>query len=127
MAAAGNRGGGEFRASHADREQVTADLHVEPVAAQSSQVARNQGEAPVLRPGPVLAAATAVYASVWALAVLPSWPVNSEDDPPRAVIFLVFSTTIVYLLVLAITVGNMAADWIQKRSDGQPARDAGGR
>src|SRR5690348_3336708 len=93
MAAAENRGRGELRASHGDREQVintlkaafvegmlskdefdqrvaqafgsrtyaelapiTADLHVEPAAARSSELARTQGEAPAQRPSQVLAA-----------------------------------------------------------------------
>jgi len=163
MAAADGRGRGEFRgefrASHADREQVigtlkaafvegmlskdefdqrvgqafgsrtcaelavlTADLRVEPVAARSPELARPRGERPVLRPGPVLAAATALYASVWAFAVVPPWPLDSEGDPPRGIILLVFSTTLIYLFVLAIAVGNMIADRIQKRADGRPPR-----
>jgi hypothetical protein len=161
MAAAEGRRRGEYRASHADREQVigtlkaafvqgmlskdefdqrvaqafgsrtyaelapiTADLRVEPAAARSSEPARNRGEAPVLRPGAVVAAATALYASVWALAVLPPWPADSEGDPPHAIILLVFSTTLIYLLVTAIAVGNMLAGRIQKRSGGQPAPGA---
>ena len=44
---------------------LTADLRVEPVAARSAELARPGDERPVLRPGPVLAAATALYASVW--------------------------------------------------------------
>jgi hypothetical protein len=160
MAAPENRGRGEFRASHADREQVintlkaafiegmlskdefdqrvaqafgsrtyaelapiTADLHVEPVAARSSELARPQGEAPALRPGQVLAAVTTVYASIWAFAVFPPWPV----DTPQAIIILVFVTTIIYLLVSAITVGNMLADRIQKRSGGRPAPGGNGQ
>jgi hypothetical protein len=168
MAAAGGRGRGEFRASHADREQVigtlkaafvegmlskdefdqrvgqafgsrtgkelaglTADLRVEPVAARSAELARPRDEQPVLRPGPVLAAATALYASVWALAVIPPWHLNSEGDPPHGIILLVFSTTLIYLFVLAIAVGNMLADRIQKRADRrslrQPAPGEGGQ
>jgi len=163
-AAPENRGRGEFRASHADREQVintlkaafiegmlskdefdqrvaqafgsrtyaelapiTADLHVEPVAARSSELARPQGEAPALRPGQVLAAVTAVYASVWAFAFFPPWPLDAEGDPPRAVIFLVFSATFIYIFVSAIMVGNMLADWIQKRSGGRPAPGGNGQ
>ena len=164
MAAAENRGRGELRASHADREQVintlkaafiegmlskdefdqrvaqafgsrtcaelapiTADLHVEPVAARSSELARSQGEAPALRPGQVLAAVTAVYASIWAFAWFPPWPLDSEGDPPRAIIFLVFSATFIYIFVSAIMVGNMLADWIQKRSGGRPAPGGNGQ
>jgi hypothetical protein len=164
LAAAEGRRRGEFRASHADREQVigtlkaafvqgmlskdefdqrvaqafgsrtyaelapiTADLHVEPVAARSSELARPQGAAPALRPGQVLAAVTAVYGSIWAFAVFPPWPLDSEGDPPRAIIILVFMTTVIYLLVSAITVGNMLADRIQKRSGGRPAPGGNGQ
>ena len=162
--AAENRGRGELRASHADREQVintlkaafiegmlskdefdqrvaqtfgsrtyaeltpiTADLHVEPVAARSSELARPQDEVPALRPGQVLAAVTAVYASVWAFAFFPPWPLDAEGDPPRAIIFLVFSATFIYIFVSAIMVGNMLAEWIQKRSGGRPAPGENGQ
>ena len=162
--AAENRGRGEFRASHADRELVintlkaafiegmlskdefdqrvaqafgsrtyaelapiTADLHVEPVAARSAELARPQGEASALRPGQVLAAVTAVYASIWAFAWFPPWPLDAEGDPPRALIFLVFSATFIYIFVSAIMVGNMLAEWIQKRSGGRPAPGENGQ
>ena len=144
IAAAESRSRGDFRASHADREQVistlkaafvqgmlakdefdqrvgqafasrthaelaalTADLPVKPAAAQPPRPVQAQGEQPVLRPGPVLAVATALYAGVWAFTFLPSWPTNSEGDPPRAIIMLVFSTTLIYLFVLVIAVGHM--------------------
>jgi hypothetical protein len=107
--------------TYAELVPITADLHVEPVAA------RPQGETPVLRPGQVLAAATAIYASVWALAFFPPWPLDAEGDPPRAIIFLVFSVTFIYLFVSAITVGNMLAGWIQKRSGGRPAPGENGQ
>lgn len=113
--------------TYAELAVITADLHVDPSAARSPEPARPRGGAPVLRPGQVLAAATAVYASIWAFAVFPPWPLDSEGDPPRAVIFLVFSTTLIYLLVSAITVGNMLADWIEKRSGGRPAPGENGR
>jgi hypothetical protein len=159
MAAAGDRGRGELRASHADRGRVidtlktafvqgmltkdefdqrvgqafgsrtdaelavlTADLHVEPVAARSAPPARPRGEQPVLRPGPMLAGATVLYASVWAFASIPPWPLDSEGDPPSAIIMLVFISTVVYLLVSAVVVGNMLADRIQKRADRRPPR-----
>jgi uncharacterized protein DUF1707 len=113
--------------TYAELAPITADLRVEPVAARSSELARPPGKAPVLRPGQVLAAATAVYASVWAFAFFPPWPLDSEGDPPRAIIFLVFSTTFLYLFISAITVGNMLAGWIQKRSGGRPAPGEDGR
>jgi len=113
--------------TYAELAPITADLHVEPVAARPSELARSQDEAPVLRPGQMLAAATAVYASVWAFAFFPPWPLDSEGDPPRAIIFLVFSATFIYLIVSAITVGNVLAEWIQKRSGGRPAPGENGQ
>src|SRR5262249_20329360 len=101
---------------------LTADLHVEPVAARTAPPARSGGEQPVLRPGALLAGATALYASVWGFAAIPSWPLDSEGDPRSAIIMLVFVSTVVYLLVSAIAVGNMLADRIQKRAVRRPPR-----
>ena len=113
--------------THAELAALTADLSVKPIPAQSPKLVRAQGEQPVLRPGPVLAVATGLYAGVWAFTLLPPWPTDSEGDPPRAIILLVFSTTIIYLLVLAIAVGNMLASRHEKRSGGQSAPGVGGR
>src|SRR5215472_12170495 len=55
---------------------VTADLPVKPTSAEPPRPARVEGEQPVLRPGPVMMAATALCGGVWALAFLPPWPVN---------------------------------------------------
>ena len=113
--------------NHAELAALTADLSVKPIVTQSPKLVRAQGEQPVLRPGPVLAVATGLYAGVWAFTFLPPWPTDSEGDPPRAIILLVFSTTIIYLLVLAIAVGNMLASRQEKRSGGQSAPGAGGQ
>jgi hypothetical protein len=106
--------------THAELAALTADLPVEPIAAQSPKHVRAQGDQPVLRPGPVLAVATALYAGVWAFTFLPSWPTNSEGDPPAPIIMLFFSTTLIYLFVLVIAVGFMIAGWREKRSGGRP-------
>ncbi len=113
--------------TYAELAPITADLHVEPVAARSSELAGPQGQAPALRPGQVLAAVTAIYASIWAFAFFPPWPLDAEGDPPRAIIFLVFSATFIYIFISAIMVGNMVAEWIQKRSGGRPAPGGNGR
>jgi DUF1707 SHOCT-like domain len=119
----GQRVGQAFAArTHAELAALTADLPVEPIAAQPPKPVRAQGEQPVLRPGPVLAVATALYAGVWAFTFLPSWPTNSEDDPPGAIIMLFFSTTLVYLFVLVIAVGHMLASRHEKRSAGRSPR-----
>jgi Domain of unknown function (DUF1707) len=157
--AAGARGRGHLRASHADRERVvgtlkaafvagmlakdefdlrvsqtfasrtyaelatlTADLPAMPAAAQPPKPARARGEQPVLRPGTVMMATTALYAGVWAFTVLPPWPTDSEGEGPQPVIFLLLISTIIYLIVVAVGVTNMVASWQEKRSGGQPPR-----
>ena len=69
--------------TYAELAAVTADLPAGLTAAQPPRPARTQGEQPVLRPGPVIMAATALYAGVWAFTFLPPWPTNSEGDPPH--------------------------------------------
>ena len=105
--------------TYAELAAVTADLPVEPASAQLPKLARARGEQPVLRPGPVIMAATVLYAGVWPLAFL--LPENSEGDP-KAAAELVFSATFIYLIVLAIAVGHMIAGRREKRSGGQPPR-----
>ena len=104
--------------TYAELAAVTADLPVEPTSAQLPELARARGEQPVLRPGPVIMAATVLYAGVWPAFLLPE---NSEGDP-KAAAELVFSATFIYLIVLAIAVGHMIAGRREKRSGGQPPR-----
>jgi Domain of unknown function (DUF1707) len=113
--------------THAELAALTDDLPVKPIAAQPPRPVRAQGEQPVLRPGPVLAVATALYAGVWAFTFLPPWPTDSDGDPPAPVILLFFSTTLIYLFVLVIAVGHMIASRHEKRSGGRPAPGAGGQ
>jgi hypothetical protein len=152
-ATAEDRGRGELRASHADREQVigllkaafvqgmlakdefdqrvgqafaarthaeltalTADFPGNLVAEPPPRPVSAQDEEPVVRAGWVLGAATTLYAGVWAFALIPSWPLDSEGDPPHTIIRLVFLTTIMYILVLAVTTGTMVGGWLEKRS-----------
>ncbi len=166
MAAADDRGRGELRVSHVDREQVigtlkaafvqgmlakdefdqrvgqafasrtcaeltplTADLRVDPMAARSPEPSRSGGEQSVLRPGPVLAAATAVCGSVWAFTFLLPWPMNSEGEPPHAVLTLFLMTNLVYMCVLVMSVVRIAGSWCDKHFGEPPpkrsAADAG--
>ena len=111
--------------TYAELAVVTAGLPAEPTTAQPPKPARAKDEQPVLRPGPVIVAATALCAGVWASAFFPPWPVNSEGDPPNAVIFLFLSANLLYLLVMVIAVGYMVAGWREKRSGGQPPRRPG--
>ena len=108
--------------TYAELAAVAASLPDEPTAAQPTKPARAQGEQPVLRPGPVIMAATALCAGVWAFTFLPPWPTNSEGDPPRPIIMLFFSATLMYLCVLVIAVGFTIAGWHEKRSGRRPPR-----
>jgi hypothetical protein len=104
--------------TYAELAAVTTDLAVNATAAQSARAARAQdeGEKPVLRPGYLAAAATALYGGVWAFTFLPGWPTNSENDPPKAIVALFGTSSLVYLLVMVIAVGFMIAGWREKRS-----------
>ncbi len=106
--------------TYAELAAVTADLPAEPTAAQPPRAARAQGDQPVLRPGPVIMAATALCAGVWAFTFLPPWPANSEGDPPHAIILLFFLTNLICLGVSIIGVVNMIELRCEKRSAGRP-------
>jgi hypothetical protein len=113
--------------TYADLAAVTADLPT-GLAAQPTTSVRVPGDARVLRPGPVIAAATALCAAVWAVTFLVPWPANAEGDPPGAIIALFLSATFSYPFVVLIAVGFAIAGWRNKRSGGQSSRrpNAGG-
>ena len=96
---------------------VTADLPAAPIAARPPEPAGVQGEARVLRPGAVLAAATALYAGTWLLAFF--LPRTSEGDP-MAGANLVVAATFAYSVVLVFAVGRILTGWQDRRSAGQP-------
>ena len=104
--------------THADLAALTTDLPAGLAADQPPPPARAEGEQSTLRPGKVIAVATAFYAGVWPFTFLVPWPTNSEGDPPAAVIMLFFSTTLLYLLVLLIAAGAAIEGWWEKRSGG---------
>ncbi|HEY6791906.1 MAG TPA: DUF1707 domain-containing protein [Trebonia sp.] len=108
--------------TYAELATVTADLPAEPPAAQPPGPARAQGGQPVLRPGRVMAAATALYAGVLAFVFLSPWPAPGENDPAPAKIALFFSSGPVYVLVLLICVACLIAGWQKRRSSGRPPR-----
>jgi hypothetical protein len=116
--------------TYAELAAVTADLPAGLTAGKPVTPAQAPGEARVLRPGPVIAAATALYAGVWAFALLVPLPKGSDGDSAAAAV-LVFATSPVYLGVLVIAVGFALADRREKRSGGQlprrPAPGAGGQ
>ena len=95
---------------------VTAGLPAAPAAAQPPEPAGVQGEARVLRPGAVLAAATAIYAGTWLLAFL--LPRTSEGDP-MAGANLVVAATFAYSVVLVFAMGQILTGWQGRRSAGR--------
>jgi hypothetical protein len=117
--------------TYAELAAVTAYLPAGPAAAQPPGPARAQGGQPVLRPGRVMAAATALYAGVQAFVFLSPWPAGTENDPARAKIALFFLSGPIFLLVLLICVGYLIAGRRERRSSGRqprrPALGAGGQ
>ncbi len=106
--------------TYAELAAVTADLPAGPAATQPPGSARAQSGQPVLRPGRVMAAATALYAGVQAFVFLSPWPAPTENDPARAKIALFFLSSLIYLLVLLICVGYLIAGRRERRSSGRP-------
>jgi hypothetical protein len=103
-------------------QALTARTHTElaavaePTAAQPPEPAGAPGEARVLRPGAVLAAATAIYAGTWLLAFF--LPKTSEGDP-MAGANLVVAATFAYSVVLVFAVGRILTGWQDRRAAGQ--------
>jgi hypothetical protein len=69
-----------------------------------------------------MAAATALYASIWAFLLLSPWPAGTRNDPSNAKIALVFLSNLTYPLILLICVVSLIAGWRKKRSSGRPPR-----
>jgi Domain of unknown function (DUF1707) len=127
--------------THAELAAIAADLPAEPPTATEPAPAKppvpacGQSEPPVVRPGRLIAVATVVCAGVWMFGFLVPWPRDSEGDPPHGVALLVYSTTLIYLFVLAMTLwlggAVMVESWLKRRSGGQtprrPAPGAGGQ
>jgi hypothetical protein len=108
--------------THAELAALTADFPVNLVAAPPPEPVRAEaeGEKPVLRPAHAFAGVTALYAGVWAFALLPPWPLSSEGDPPRAIIMLVFMATMMYLLTLVVVALVAIDGWCEKHSGRRP-------
>ena len=106
--------------THAELAVVTAGLPAEPTTAKPPAPVGAQIEPPVVRPGPLIAVATAACAGVWMFGLLVPWPKDSEGDPPHGVALLVFSTTLIYLFVLAMTLwlggAVMVESWLKRRA-----------
>ena len=104
--------------TYAELAAVTADIPAGLATAKPPAPARAQGEQIVARPGPVAAAATGVYASVWAYVLFLS--PHGGDNPSTPL--LIMGGGIVYLIVLSICVGHMVALRREERSGGQRPR-----
>jgi hypothetical protein len=91
---------------------VIADLP----AAQPLERAGVPGEVRVVRPGALLAAATAIYTGTWVLAFF--LPRTSEGDP-MAGANLVVAATFAYSVALVFAVGRIITGWQDRRATGQ--------
>jgi hypothetical protein len=113
--------------TYAELAALTADIPARLTTARPPAPAPVQDEQPLLRPGRVIRATTAVYAGVWAYALLLS--PHGDVNPTTA--WLVFGGFWAYLIILVVCVGQMVALRRKKRSGGQsprqPAAGAGGQ
>jgi hypothetical protein len=105
--------------TYADLAAVTADIPAGLAAAQPLEPARAQDQQPVLRPGPVILAATVLCAGVWGVAL------RTVKGDNHVAGFLVLMTTLTYFVVLAIAGGQVLALRHDKRSAGQLPRRPG--
>ena len=67
--------------TYAELAAATAGLPAGPAGARRRRPVRAQGGQLVLRPGPVMAAATALYAGVQAFVFLSPWPAGTRRIP----------------------------------------------
>lgn len=95
--------------TYADLAPVTADIPVGLAAAPPPEPAPAQDGKPVLRPGPVIMAATVVFAGVWGIPFL-------TDSDNHVIGFLLMMTTLAYVWVLLVAGGHMLALRHDKRS-----------
>lgn len=101
----------------AELAALTDDLRVAPVEDRPPEPARAPTAGPVLRSGPVTAVATALCGSVWALAFLPPWPLNSEGEPPHPVLLLFLITNLVYVCVMTVVVTQLIVNGCERLSE----------
>jgi hypothetical protein len=107
--------------TYAELAAVAADLPTGLAAAQPPMPAQEPGERRVLRPGPVITAASVLYAGWWVYAIFSAK--GGDSDGKGGLIFL---GSFVYMIILAICVGQMVA-LRERRSSGQlPGRPAPG-
>ena len=104
--------------TYAELADLTADIAAKPIAAKPPKPARVPGRHPVLGPGRVAVAATALYAGVWLYAPLSP---DGGDNPVAG--RLIWFGGILYVLVLITTmflaVDRRATVRVEQRSGGQ--------
>jgi Domain of unknown function (DUF1707) len=105
--------------TYAELAAVTADLPARPAVAQPPRAVRTRRGQPVLRPGRVMASATALYAGVQAFLFLSPWPKGGENDPAPAKIALFLLSNPIYVLVLLTCIVWLIARRRQRRSGGR--------
>jgi hypothetical protein len=88
--------------TYAELAALTTDIPAGLTRAKPPAPVRAQGGQPVLRPGPALKAATALYAGGWAYAVF--FPKGA--DGPSMFVMLTFLGGFLYLIISAICVGR---------------------
>jgi hypothetical protein len=100
--------------TYADLAAVTSDIPPGLPTARPPAPARTRGEQRVARPGPVMAAATGLYAGAWAyVAYVPE--AGNHATPA-----LILGGGLIWLMVLLICLGQMVAMRREKRSGKQP-------
>jgi Domain of unknown function (DUF1707) len=119
-------GGALASRTYAELAAVTCDVPAGPIAAQPSKPARAQDLKPVPRPGPVIMAASMLYAGLWALALfVPSEVLDGVLAPTLALL-----TVFILAGMIGLGIARLASRH-QGRSRGQlrrrPASGPGGR
>jgi hypothetical protein len=109
--------------TRAELAAIIADIPAGLATAKPPAPAPAQVGKPVARPGPVIATATAVYAFGWVYEVF----LTAHGADNHLTSLVIFGGFFLYLIVLAICVGQMVALRREKRSGGQsPRRSAAG-
>jgi hypothetical protein len=104
--------------TYAELAALTADIPARLTAARPPVPAPVQGEQPLLRAGRVITATTAVYAGVWAYALL----LSPHEDVNPTTAWLVFGGFWAYLIILVVCVGQMVALRRKRRSGATASR-----
>jgi hypothetical protein len=104
--------------TYADLAALTADLPAGLAPARSPKPARAHGGQPILRPGRVITAATALYGGAWAYELfLAPGGINNPSAGP-----LILGGFLVYFGVLIVCIGAILISRQDRRAAGQPPR-----